>query len=716
MDRKFKWAVLTMMCLLMILALGKLSAEETKERLVLLPVGGENLSDADRSLFQTAIKEGLSKKYEIFSGEQVQAKLEKYSITSCTSDECLERIAIAFNGSLVGRGSVEKDGSGYFITIEIKDVITDKDVFNKTDGCNACTKTEIMQKLKALTSGGTVSASAPGAVEFASSAAPDKGPAEGAVTRITPKVSGDSGSTVAALFLDSEPSGAAVYLGDIVAGETPYQNLGLKAGQTLRVVLKKDDYHTQTIELKLSGGTNEIDTVKLKPRFGSLSVTSEPAGADVFLAGKKVGATPYKNAKVLSGTYLLSVRKDLYTSVENQTIQIMDEKATVKNVALQADFGTLDVASTPAGARAEVSRKSGKTVHEDKTPFSVRLSPGTYEVRLEKDGYDSVSYTVTVNRNGKQSIDAANAVLRRLEGTVIVSSEPYEKGAEVRVDGELKGHVPATLTVPAGEHEIAVKGKKLQGKQKIIVKDRETVTAQIKLKAGGDKFTNSIGMSFVFINPGTFMMGSPSSESGRDSKETLHQVTLTKGYFMQTTEVTQGQWKRVMGYNPSSFNNCEEDCPVEKVSWDEAQEFIRNLNQKDGQKRYRLPTEAEWEYACRAGSESPYANDNSLDAMGWYIGNSGNKTHPVAQKQPNAWGLYDMHGNVWEWCQDGYGDYSSGSVGDPVGASSDSDRVLRGGGWDCKANRCRSALRVGYGRNDWHISSRGFRLALSPGQ
>jgi len=216
-------------------------------------------------------------------------------------------------------------------------------------------------------------------------------------------------------------------------------------------------------------------------------------------------------------------------------------------------------------------------------------------------------------------------------------------------------------------------------------------------------FTNSIGMKFVLIPAGTFTMGSPSSEKKRDSDERQHEVTLTKGFYMQATEVTQGQWHAIMGKNPSLFKNCGDNCPVEEVSWNDVQDFIRKLNQKEGANKYRLPTEAEWEYACRAGSTTAFANggiielkcghDPNLDAMGWYCGNSGRKTHPVAHKNPNAWGLYDMHGNVWEWCQDWKGGYPSGQVTDPKGPSSGKYRVLRGGGWNDSARICRSANR-----------------------
>ncbi|MBU1162159.1 MAG: SUMF1/EgtB/PvdO family nonheme iron enzyme, partial [Proteobacteria bacterium] len=173
-----------------------------------------------------------------------------------------------------------------------------------------------------------------------------------------------------------------------------------------------------------------------------------------------------------------------------------------------------------------------------------------------------------------------------------------------------------------------------------------------KIKYGGT--TNRFAMKFVYIEPGTFMMGSPSSEPGRDDDERQHRVTLTRGFHMQTTEVTQGQWKAVMGGNPSYFKSCGDDCPVEQVSLKDVQEFIQRLNQKEDTNKYRLPTEAEWEYASRAGTETALANgriseldcnyDVNLDAMGWYCGNADKTTHRVAQKKANRWGLYDIHG------------------------------------------------------------------------
>jgi formylglycine-generating enzyme required for sulfatase activity len=235
-----------------------------------------------------------------------------------------------------------------------------------------------------------------------------------------------------------------------------------------------------------------------------------------------------------------------------------------------------------------------------------------------------------------------------------------------------------------------------------------------------NQFSNSLGMTFVHIPSGTFEMGSPEDEKGRISiRETLHKVTLTQDFFMQTTEVTQGQWKAVMGENPSYFKNCGNNCPVEQVSWNDVQAFIKRLNAISKGQQYRLPTEAEWEYAARAGSKTAFANgdiqeklcdhDPNLDKMGWYCGNSKGKTHPVAQKQPNQWQLFDMHGNVWEWCSDYFDEYPSEHVTDPMGPVKGASRVVRGGSWVNDAGDCRSAIRSRVAPDD-RGGYLGFRL------
>ena len=215
------------------------------------------------------------------------------------------------------------------------------------------------------------------------------------------------------------------------------------------------------------------------------------------------------------------------------------------------------------------------------------------------------------------------------------------------------------------------------------------------------------GMEFVRIPAGEFLMGS-TSQGGFYSEQPVTRVRISRAFELGKHEVTQAEWQAVMGSNPSHFDECGGDCPVEKVSWDEVQEFIGRLNALEGEARYRLPTEAEWEYAARAGTTTDRYAGN-LDAIAWYDGNSGGRPHPVGRKAPNAWGLHDMLGNVYEWVQDWYGAYPGGSVTDPQGPAAGSDRVARGGGWGSGARGCRSSFRRGF-RPGYRDGGLGFRL------
>ncbi len=206
--------------------------------------------------------------------------------------------------------------------------------------------------------------------------------------------------------------------------------------------------------------------------------------------------------------------------------------------------------------------------------------------------------------------------------------------------------------------------------------------------ARGEVFTetftvNAVQFKMVRVKGGTFQMGATSEQGSKayDGGYPVHSVTLSD-YYIGQTEVTQELWEVVMGSNPSYFEG-DNQCPVENVSWNDCQEFIEKLNRLTG-KNFRLPTEAEWEYAARGGNKSKgykYSGSNDADAVAWYEKNSGSKTHPVETKQSNELGLYDMSGNVWEWCQDRYGKYSSHSQSNPKGANTGSVRVLRGGSW-----------------------------------
>lgn len=250
----------------------------------------------------------------------------------------------------------------------------------------------------------------------------------------------------------------------------------------------------------------------------------------------------------------------------------------------------------------------------------------------------------------------------------------------------------------------------------LTVSSGSAAWAQQASSAGPSKtLRNSVGMELVLIPAGSFTMGADQKfEEASDDETPQRRVTMSKPFYLGKNEVTQEQWVAVMGTNPSQFKGPSN--PVEGVSWDDVQVFLQTLNASEGSGAYRLPTEAEWEYAARAGSTSQFAFGDEEEQLGeyaWYSVNSGKKTRPVGQKRPNAFGLYDMHGCVLEWCADRYGAYPSGTATDPTGPSVGSYRVFRGGSWGHRAAICRSAYRSGY-LPGYRSSCVGFRVARSP--
>jgi formylglycine-generating enzyme required for sulfatase activity len=243
---------------------------------------------------------------------------------------------------------------------------------------------------------------------------------------------------------------------------------------------------------------------------------------------------------------------------------------------------------------------------------------------------------------------------------------------------------------------------------------------------------NSLGMEFVLIPAGAFLMGSPGYEAHRHKGETQHRVRISRPFYMQTTEVTLKQWRAIMGRKLFGRRKGKGSMPVTRVSWHDCTDFLKKLNALN-QGRYRLPTEAEWEYACRAGSTTAFSWGNGADCSKAMFGNNSRKSEecleyvksskrllpnspaPVQSYPPNAWGLYDMHGNVWEWCQDWYGPYPASPVEDPSGPVSGPGRVRRGGSWFKHSYSCRSANRA-YGHPPTRYRTTGFRLVRDVGK
>ena len=290
--------------------------------------------------------------------------------------------------------------------------------------------------------------------------------------------------------------------------------------------------------------------------------------------------------------------------------------------------------------------------------------------------------------------------------------------AMLSIDGIPNGIASGTRFLKTGKHNIEVTLDGYVDYSRTFVVNSSSRRVNITLQEIPVRFSDGVltikGVSYemVWVEGGTFRMGATPEQGGdaESDEKPVHSVTLSS-YYIGKTEVTQALWKAVMGSNPSEFKG--DNLPVENVSWNDCQKFIRKLNALTGQ-NFRLPTEAEWEFACRGGNNSrgyKYSGSNYIDNVAWYGDNSGNKTHPVATKSPNELGIYDMSGNVWEWCCDWYGDYTSGAQTNPKGPESGSLRVRRGGSWLGYARGCPSSNRD-YGIPSGRVSYLGLRLAL----
>ena len=292
--------------------------------------------------------------------------------------------------------------------------------------------------------------------------------------------------------------------------------------------------------------------------------------------------------------------------------------------------------------------------------------------------------------------------------------------ANLSIDGTSYGAVAGTRFLKTGSHTISLTAEGYENYSRTITVNRQNRSFHFAMTEKEELATyenevlrvGNVSYRMKYVSGGTFTMGATSEMTDPSPFEKpTHQVTLSS-YYIGETEVTQALWEAVMGSNPSRFKG--DNLPVEKVSWHDCQTFISRLNSLTG-KRFRLPTEAEWEFAARGGNQSrhtQYSGSSRIDDVAWYEDNSGYKTHPVKTKQPNELGIYDMAGNVQEWCQDWHGFYSNYAQTNPTGASSGSGRVFRGGRFSSIPRGCRSSFRVGE-RPGYSDNFLGLRLVLS---
>ena len=468
-------------------------------------------------------------------------------------------------------------------------------------------------------------------------------------------------------------------------------------------------------------------------RYLALSVVPASSRVEVDGQVQTLDADGTAMIRLSQGNHSYFVSAPGYAD-EQGVVTIGSEKVT-KEIRLQSVLAQVSVSCPTPGAQIYVNDQLKGT-----SPWSGTLSAGNYLFEARLSGYRSgrVSETLAERANRQIEIPALVAITGNLD----VSYKPMN--AEVWIDGKKLGTSPDVFrNIIIGTHEVELRkdGYATEKKQVTISENQTasltgslTVSATAVTTSGGyssgaavETFTvNGVSFNMVRVDGGTFMMGSEDNEAYSDEKP-VHQVTLST-FYIGETEVTQTLWKAVMGSNPSNWKG--DSLPVETVSWDDCQTFIQKLNELTG-KTFRLPTEAEWEYAAKGGRKNRgyiYSGSNNLDDVAWYWVNSGNKrlygewnsdkilsnfgrTHIVKTKQPNELGLYDMTGNVWEWCQDYKGEYISDEQTNPIGTRISANRISRGGSWCYFDRKCRNTYR-GSDPHDSRDRNLGLRLAL----
>ncbi len=469
------------------------------------------------------------------------------------------------------------------------------------------------------------------------------------------------GMETATLNIITTPEDAAIYIDGERAG-TGYASRAVSIGAEHRYKVECDDYITEESMVMFTQSEKKELNIELRPDFGYITVKSTPSGAEVYIDEKKAGATPYQMKKIKRGQHVVELRMAGYEPFADMvTIKAGEVNKQFENVTLEAvrvATGTIVLESNPSGAVITIDGRQYGQTPKTLTDFPV----GAYTVYFTKEGYQNLAQNLDLKDGGRETLSV----------TMSKTSAPQQP---VATGGGVAG---------AGGSA-----------------------------TGNKTFTvNGVSFEMVAVKGGTFTMGASSGDSDAyDWEKPAHSVTLGD-YYIGKFEVTQELWEAVMGGNPSYFKGS--NLPVEQVSWDDCQTFIRKLNSLTGA-NFRLPTEAEWEYAARGGSKSKgykYSGSNNINDVAWYTGNSGSNTHAVGTKSPNELGIYDMSGNVWEWCQDWYGSYSSGSQTNPTGPSSASNRVTRGGSWCYDAQDCRVSNRSSL-TPDSRYSFLGFRVVVS---
>ena len=440
-----------------------------------------------------------------------------------------------------------------------------------------------------------------------------------------------------------------------------------------------------------------------------------------------------KSFKVSQGDILARTAATCRYDTNDKYCALIKVGIALDGVEFECSGGVRDVVKKTGEYWVYLPQNNSKLriLHKDFTPLEINFfdygigkvqSGVTYVLTLSKPITAAVQQKQTLTIKyipSSATVLVDNMMVRGNNGVVRITLPVGQHSYIVASDGyeseegtiKLKASAPSNLQIQLSKEAIAA----VPTVNEIAQQAPSSSSSSVSL--GGNTISipvkNGITIDMVKVEAGTFMMGATSEmQKPYDDEKPVHQVTLTNDYYMGKYEVTQALWQAVMGSNPSKFKS--RNLPVEQVSWDDCQEFINKLNSITG-RRFRLPTEAEWEYAARGGKKSKgyqYSGSSNISDVAWYTANSGSKTHPVGKKQANELGLYDMTGNVLEWCQDWYGSYVSSSQTNPTGAFSGFFRVFRGGSWYGNSGICRLSCRDSYNPDNRNFDL-GLRLVLS---
>ena len=504
--------------------------------------------------------------------------------------------------------------------------------------------------------------------------------------------------------------GATVYVDNALIGKAPCKSEALKSGQH-SVKIAKELYETFTQTVTVTDNETTRISPSLTADFSNVTLAVD-ADAEIWVNDELKGTRRW-TGNLATGTYKIECKMASHeTSLTTKEITNGMNGQTISLNAPRPIYGSLNIESSPDFCDIYLD---GKKVGE--TPMFVsELLIGRHEVKISKANYADYTETITIAKGETKTVKAT------LNNSATVRFTCNAANATLYVDGTALGSASGSYALGYGSHSLKATAEGYDDYTGSFTVAPNNTTCTISMNAKFDNrpltFTvNGVTFKMLPVEGGTFTMGA-TPEQGSDAcdkEKPAHNVTL-RNFFIGETEVTQALWQAVMVSNPSHFHG--DNLPVENVDWKKCQKFIRKLNELCAEqlngKQFALPTEAEWEYAARGGKKShcyKYSGSNSINEVAWYSDISDRKTHIVGTKHANELGLYDMSGNVWEWCQDWYGNYSSGEQTNPTGLATGSGRVYRGGGCCINAKNCRVSNRFSVDASD-HYDDLGLRLVL----